>query len=259
MTESNANPGFGCTLSVGDGGVGAGVKASVTKGSTNSQIIFSAKKAGTSANGKTVVAVASGNNTALSVAVTKTSIAITLETDGSGASVSTVNDVIAKLYANDTFKEYFDATDGVGDGTGILAAFTSSPLAGGTLGAEVFTPIAEITGIPGVGVTSRTSEVTHMTSPEGFAEHIATGVKEQKAITIPINFVADDLTQRDLIETKLSNGSKNNFRIAFTDDSQTLLTFTALVTDSDISHDRDSHAQGTISLLPSGVPTWSEV
>lgn len=122
---------------------------------------------------------------------------------------------------------------------------------------EAFTDIAEIVGIPGVGVTARTSEVTHMTSPDGFAEHIASGVKEQKSFTVPVNFVADDAGLLSLLKDKIKDGDIDNYRIAFTDDSNSLLTFAALVVDTDISHERDSHAQGSITFLPTGAPTWS--
>lgn len=256
MPKSNANPGFGCLVLMGDDGVGNGTKASVTKGTTNSQIVILAAKAGTAGNGKTVVAVASGNNTPLSVVVTENSIAITLETDGAAASVSTVNDVIAKLYLDETFQEFFDANGGVGDGTGVLGAFTSSPLAGGAAGAEIFTPIAEITGVPGVGVTQRTSEVTHMTSEEGWAEHIALGVKEQKSFTIPLNWVADDPTQIEIFRNRVASKVGHNYQIQMTDDSITTLTFFAFIVDSDIGHDRDSHAQAATTFLPSGKPEW---
>lgn len=259
MPKSNANPGFGCLVLMGDGGIGAGTKASLTKGTTNSQIVIKAAIAGTASNGKTVVAVASGNNTPLSVTVTPTSIAIALETDGSAASVSTVNDVIAKLYADEIFQANFDAEDGVGDGTGVLAAFVSDVLAGGTAGAEVFTPIAEITGVPGVGSTQRTSEVTHMTSEDGWAEHIALGIKEQKSFTVPLNFVADDPTQIEIFRNRSGSKVGHNYQIKFTDDSVTTLTFFAFIVDTDIGHDRDSHAQGAFTFLPSGKPEWDLV
>lgn len=122
---------------------------------------------------------------------------------------------------------------------------------------EVYTVIAELLGVPGVGATARTSEVTTMTSPEGWAEYIKTGVKEQKPITLPINFVADNAQQLDLITTKLEDDEEHSFQITFTDETVSLLTFDALVVDSNIDHDKDSQAQGSITIRPTGKPVWS--
>lgn len=125
---------------------------------------------------------------------------------------------------------------------------------GGSPGSYI--DVAEITGIPGVGTTVRTSEVTHMQSPGGWAEHIGTGVREGKSFTVPVNFIADDTSHVLLFQTR-SDGSRNEYRITFTDVGTTTLTFNAIVTESDISHERDSHATGSITFLPSGAFTWA--
>lgn len=122
---------------------------------------------------------------------------------------------------------------------------------------EVYTVIAELLGVPGVGATARTAEVTTMTSPDGWAEYIKTGVKEQKPITLPINFVADSAQQLDIIKDKLEDDLSHSFQVTFTDDSTSLLTFDALVVDSSIDHDKDSQAQGSITIRPTGKPVWS--
>lgn len=120
---------------------------------------------------------------------------------------------------------------------------------------EQFTAIGEILAVNGVGISHRTAEVTHMSSPGGWAEHLALGVKEGKAFTLNVNFVADD-TDQITLRTRAISGSKNNYQIGFTDDAGTNLTFAAIINDIDISHDRDSQAQGTITVLPSGTHTW---
>lgn len=120
---------------------------------------------------------------------------------------------------------------------------------------ETFTAIAEVLAVNGVGVTHRTSEVTHMGSTGGWAEHLALGVKEGKPFTLNVNFVFDDTNQAALL-TACQNGTKGNYQIGFTDDAGSNVTFAAIINDLDWNHDRDSQAQGTISVLPSGAHTF---
>lgn len=121
---------------------------------------------------------------------------------------------------------------------------------------EQFTEIAEIVDVPGIGTTHRTDEVTHMSSPGGWAEHIGLGVKEGKAFTLALNFVADDEDQIALYQTRVESGGKHNYQIAFTDDDATTLTFEAIINDTDISHPRDAKADLSVQVLPSGGYTW---
>jgi len=121
---------------------------------------------------------------------------------------------------------------------------------------ETFTAIAEVTGVTGFGTTHRTSEVTHMTSPDGWVEHIGLGIKEGKAFSLNLNFVADDADQKELFQDRVESGGKHNYRITFTDEEDTNVTFEAIITDTDIGHERDSHATMSVQVLPSGGYTW---
>jgi predicted secreted protein len=121
---------------------------------------------------------------------------------------------------------------------------------------EVFTEIAEIVDVPGIGTTHRTDEVTHMSSPGGWAEYIGLGVKEAKAFTLAMNFVADDPDQISLYQTRVESGAKHNYQIEFTDDDLTTLTFEAIIADTDISHARDSKADLSVQVQPSGGYEW---
>jgi len=112
----------------------AGTKAAITKGTSNSQIVITAKNDGTYGNSYTFETVESGNNTTLAVALTGTSLVVTLETDGSGNSVSTVNDVIAKLAGVTDINNQLTITSGAGDGTGILVEYAAASFTGGTNG-----------------------------------------------------------------------------------------------------------------------------
>lgn len=135
-------------------------------------------------------------------------------------------------------------------GFGVIFAF------GNGASPEVFTPIGEIVDLPGIGTTHRTDEVTHMSSPGGWAEFIGLGVKEAKEFTIAMNFVADDPHQIALYQTYVESGAKRNYQIQFTDDDETQLTFEALISDTDISHPRDAKADLSVQVRPSGAYAW---
>ena len=122
---------------------------------------------------------------------------------------------------------------------------------------ETFATMAEVLSVSGVGTTHRTAEVTHMTSPDGWAEHIGLGVKEGKAFTLGLNFVADDAAQVALYQTRVESGGRHNYRVIFTDAGDSQMTFEAIITDTTIGHERDAAADMSISILPSGGFTWA--
>lgn len=229
MAATQGTSGFGTLLQRGDGGVGAGVKASLTKGTTNSQIVIGWNTAGTVGNGKSVTIVESGNSTPLSVTVSTSAVTINLETDGGGSSVSTVNDVIAKLYANTTFAENWFANDGVGDGTGVLAAAAADVLASGAAGTEVFTTIAEVTNITGPGVSFELIDATHMESPDAFREYLPS-LLDGTQVTLELNYLPADSNQYGLREDQLAR-TLRNFQIIWPDSGSTTDQFAAYVTD----------------------------
>lgn len=121
----------------------------------------------------------------------------------------------------------------------------------------VYTTLAEVVNIPGVGTTHRTDEVTHMTSPNGWVEHIGLGVKEGKAFTLDLNFVADSAAQIALYQTAVEAGTVGKYQIAFTDIGASTLSFEAIIQDVDISHERDAAADLSITVLPTGGYTWA--
>lgn len=252
MPASNARPGFGVKFLIGDGGVGAGVQASVEWGTTTAKIRIKWKVAGTVGNGKNITVVVSGSSYVYTT-LSSTAISITVPT------TATVAQVISNLYQQANFALYWDADFGAspGDGSGTITARTVTPTAGGTDGTEVFTELAEVVDVPGVGVSHRTDEVTHMSSPNGWAEHIGLGVKEQKSFSLAMNFVANDTAQVGLFQTYIASGAKRNYRIQFTDTNLTRVTFAAIITETDISHPRDSKADISVTVLPSGEPTYS--
>lgn len=121
---------------------------------------------------------------------------------------------------------------------------------------ETFPALMEIADLPGFGTSHRTDEVTHMGSPDGWVEHIALGIKEGKAFTLALNFVADNADQKKLFRQRVEDGTKWNYQIQFTDEEDTTVTFEAIINDVDISHPRDAKADINVSVLPSGGYAW---
>ncbi len=253
MSETLASSGFGTLLKRGDGGVGAGVKASLTKGTTNSQIIVGWNTAGVVGNGKTVVIIEAGNSTALSVVVSTTAITINLETDGGGDSVSTVNDVIAALYANAVFAANWFATDGVGDGTGVLAAAASAVLASGAAGDEVFATIAEITNISGPEESLELIDATHMESPNAFREYIPS-LLDGGELQLDLNFLPADTNQQGIRDDQ-RNRVRRNFQLVWPDSANTTYLLSGYVTSFSPSAQIDDKLSATATIKVTGPIT----
>lgn len=209
---------YGTQIQLGDGALGDATKASKTNGNTNSQIVYTAKVGGVGGNSIAVAQIASGNNTPLSIAVVGSAITVTLETDGSAASASTVNDVIAKLYATAAAAALVDASDGVGDGTGVLAAAASGALSGGAAGTEAFVTIAEVTSFSS-DETVDEIEFSHLVSPDRTKEY-KPGMIDPGSFDCECNFVPASLQQRNINYLKQS-GTLVGVRLIFNDGSET--------------------------------------
>ena len=229
MAATQGTSGFGTLLQVGDGGVGAGVKASRSIGSSDGILVIRWGTAGTVGNAKTTEIVENGNNTALSVTVSTSAVLINLATDGSGNSTSTVNDVIAALYANSTFVTYWEADNGAGAGTSVIDQdYASAVLSGGTNGTEVYTTVAEVTNISGPEFKLELIDATHMESPQAFREYIPS-LLDSGEITFDLNFLPADTNQQGLSDD-LKARTLRNFKVIWTDTGATEYGFAGYVT-----------------------------
>lgn len=211
MSISEATSGFGTLLKVGDGGVGAGTQASKTFGTSNQQVVIKAKNAGTDGNNKTAGIIVSGASTAFALSVTEDAILITSATDGSSVATTTVNELLYQLMQDDTFAEHWEATRGVGNGTGVLVAGASAALTGGANGTEVFTTIAEIKSITGPTFEVAFAEVTHMESPDAVREFIPTLI-DCGEISYTSNFLPENTIQQTVREDLIAR-TKRNFQL----------------------------------------------
>lgn len=253
MSATQGTSGFGTLLQRGDGGVGAGVKASKTIGTVNQQLKVLAKVAGTAGNSKTFGIVVSGNSTAYSQVITSTSVLINSATDSMGAATTTVLQAIANLYASATFDAAFDATVGTGDGSGILVAGASGVLSSGAEGTEAFTTVAEITNISGPGIKLELIDATHMESPDAFREFIPS-LLDGTEVSFDLNYLPGDTNQGGLRDDQLDRAVRN-YRIVWTDEDSSTDQFAGYVTDFTPSAKIDDKLSASATLKITGPIT----
>lgn len=99
----------------------------------NNDLLIQAKATGEAGNAITVAYVVSGASTPLSVSVTGNAITVNVATDGSSNPTSTAAQVAAAIAASGPANALVTAVNAPGnDGTGVVAALTATPLAGGS-------------------------------------------------------------------------------------------------------------------------------
>lgn len=250
MSETQGTSGFGTKLLRGDGGEGAGVKASKTIGTSNAQVLYTAKKAGTAGNSINVGHVNGGNNQSLSVAVVGTTITVNLATDGSAAVTSTASDVIDAVNSNAQAAALVLATNGAGNGSSVAVAAASGALSSGAAGAEEFEEVAEVTNISGPDETLELIDATHMGSPGARREFIPS-LLDSGEITLDLNFLPSDTNQNGLRED-LNNRVRRHFRLVWTDLAQTVYGFSAYVTNHSKSAQIDDKLTASVTLKITG-------
>ena len=117
---------------------------------------------------------------------------------------------------------------------------------------EVFTTIAEVTGIPGLGGAAPTfTEVTHLLSTR---KEWRRGLPDEGEITLPMNLIPGDPAQIGLWQD-LDSGVVRNFKITF-DDGNTV-SFGAIVAQLPIAGERDGILTVNAVLRITGAITRS--
>lgn len=113
--------------------LGDGAFARLSVGPGNAGILYTAATQGTLGNDTQVAHVVSGNNTPLSVAVPSGIVTVNLGTDGTGAPVSTADQVIAAVLALPAAAALLGAARATGNSTGggTVPAQAATNLAGG--------------------------------------------------------------------------------------------------------------------------------
>lgn len=248
MTASVATSGFGCLLKVGDGGVGAGTRAAVEWGTTNQKIRIRWFQAGTEGNGKNVTVVVSGSTFA-TTEISANAVSITAPT------TATVAQVVAYLYANETFQQYWDADFGAtpGDGSGVITARTVTATSGGAAGVEVFSNVAEVKSISGPNMQTQIIDVTHMESDNNTREFLPTLI-DPGEISFTVNFLPGNTSHSNL-KLDQKNRTKRNFKLVFTNSAATTYSFAGYVTSIGITAEIESVLEASITIK---LTSWPE-
>jgi len=248
MPASVATSGFGCLFKVGDSGVGAGSRAFVEWGTTNQKIRIRWNAAGTAGNGKNVTVAVSGSVFA-TTEISASAVNITAPT------TATVAQVVAYLYANETFQLYWDADYGAtpGDGSGVITARTVTATAGGTAGTEVFTTVAEVKSISGPNMQTQMIDVTHMQSDNNTREFLPSLI-DPGEISFSVNWLPGNATHVSL-KNDQKNRTKRNYQLVFTDTAATTYAFSGYITSIGITSAIEDVLQGDITVK---LVSWPE-
>ena len=249
-----AHPGVGTLLKRGDGGTPGAVKAEYEFGSGDSSILFRAVTAGTGGNSITVVLVESGNSTPLSVSVVSNAITVNLETDGGGSAVSTVNDVISKIYQTAAASALVDALYGdSGDGTGVVVAATVQNLANGAAGTEAFTLVPGVLDLNGPNMTKDFIDTSDMDVTNRFRTYIS-GLRDGGQISGELNWNPSH-AQHQGMQDDFDNDTLRNWTITWRDG--TVCTLAAEVESLEITSAIDAQIKRSFTLKISGEPSFA--
>lgn len=245
MATSDAISGFGTLIKIGDGGVGAGAQAYVAWGTTTASIRIKWRVAGVAGNGKNITVVVSGASYVKTI-LTADEISVTVPT------TAKVSEVIAWLYQDDTFQQYWEADyNAVGDGTGTITARTVTATASGSDGTEIFTTISEVQSINFSGITQQYIDVTHMESPSGFREEIPT-FKDPGTVDVQLSYVPSDAVHQGILTDQTAN-TLRNFRIYMPDNS--FWAFSAYIANFGFNAPFDGKLSASLQLKIKGATT----
>lgn len=248
MAASTATSGFGCLLKAGDGAGSAATQASVEWGSSNAKIRIKFSQAGTVGNGKNITVVVSGSSYVYTT-LTSSAISITVPT------TATVAQVIANLYQQAVFEQYWDADFGAtpGDGSGTITARTVTPTAGGTDSTEAFTSIAEVQSISGPNMQSSVIDITHMESPNNTREFLPTLI-DPGELSFAVNYLPAATTHINLKADLLAR-TKRNWRLTYTNSAGTTIGFAGYVVQLGPQAEIESQLKANISIKLTSFPT----
>lgn len=110
----------------------------------------------------------------------------------------------------------------------------------------------EITSATAPGFTRAAIGATHMASPNGWAENIMSGVKEQKSFTVEFNWIAS--FTGDIKEA--ATDPMTFWKFEFPDGSS-VITKAAISDFSPGAMTPDGKMTGSCEFTPSGEPTWA--
>ena len=136
-----------------------------------------------------------------------------------------------------------------------INAFGTQLKRGDGAGPEVFTSIADATGISGPGLSRQTLDVTSHGSPDAWMEHIG-GLKDGGEVSVDINYQP---AVHDLLIADLDDDAPRNYQLVFPDDPTTPTTwsFAAIMTGFEPDAPYDDKLSASLTFKVTGKPTLS--
>lgn len=121
---------------------------------------------------------------------------------------------------------------------------------------EEYVDIAEVTGFSGPDGSASEIEVTHLLSD---AKEFIMGLPDEGSITLNINYLPSDSSHQELHKARAAR-TLENFRLTFSDDAASVLTFSACVMSISVSGQRDDAVTAQVTLRITGaiIGPWSE-
>ena len=251
---TGAVTGAKCVLSRGNiDSATPAVRAFRTMGSGASGLTLYSSLAGVAGNSKTCSIVVAGVSTALSVVVSSTVVTINSATSAGSTATSTVNQILAALYADATFLANWEGRP-VTDGSGVIAAATSASLAGGVAG-ETFSLIAEVKGVRGPSLSGGVVDVTSFDSA-GVREFIAT-LRDGGTLSFVTNYIPNGGgTGHELLNLDCKLGRTVNFVLVFPNLLTTEMSFSGIVTGAEIAAELEQAVSLSVTIKITGWPNW---
>ena len=136
-----------------------------------------------------------------------------------------------------------------------INAFGTKLKRGDGAGTEVFTEIADATGISGPGLSRETVDVTSHGSPDGWMEFRG-GLKDGGEVSVDINYQP---AVHDLLVADLDDDEPRNYQLVFPDDPTTPTTwaFAAIMTGFEPDAPYDDKLSASLTFKVTGKPTLS--
>jgi hypothetical protein len=140
--------------------------------------------------------------------------------------------------------------------TAALSSFGTLLKKGNGATPEVFTTIAELTGIGGFDLSLAVEDATNMNSPGGIEEVIAT-LGKGDSVTFDINFVPTAATHGAAtgLVADWQNKTRRNFQMVLPDAGSTTWSFPAYVTKISVKAPVKGKLSASVTLTPAGQPT----
>lgn len=118
---------------------------------------------------------------------------------------------------------------------------------------EVFTAIADATGISGPGLSRETIDVTSHDSEDGWMEFLG-GLKDGGEVTVDVNYQPSD---HDTLVADFEDTAPRNYQLVFPDTDSTTWTIAAILTGFEPDAPYDDKLSASLTFKVSGKPTLS--